>query len=551
MCQRFVVKTMAFLVAWGMAVGTNAAVVTVGKTGNWSDATTWTGGVVPGAGDTVVWGGEYVVSATDAELRSVSGITLTGGYGAYGGSVGTLKSQTITDPSRLTLTSGHLYVDTVGTAESPVTLTNSGTRVFSYENRANITIHGDYVSTKNGLIILNGGSDASNVSHLTAKNIKVEGGSLYIYNYDAASYGGVKGDTFTLDRGAKVAVFSPYKRDEDPTKKASFAINSTTANISGSLGESSPTGFLDILSVASNGYTSTVNFSGTACVQELSVGAQGIAVFHQTGGSIRILNPDRGFFIPASGVGSGTYTMSGGTLNTTNMFLNYGKSFVQQTQGTIDVSGTLTLGTSSNLQTGRTTLYEMKGGTLSAKNIAGASTLLKLAGGTVQTDHVTGNLFNDGAEISPFTATEGITFTGDYAQTAGSIHANGLTAKNARLSGGEFSIDLSEGDSFSRFTGDLFLGENLILSVRDDWMDTGVSYLLTAATMSGTSFAEIFSKSMAAGAIANYWTYSPHEDGYRIHLNASAIPEPSSLWLMLIGMVGFFRKREFFQRKDG
>jgi hypothetical protein len=118
---------LSFLVLFGglffvfRASDVNAAAITSAQSGNWSSTSTWTGGVVPGTGDTVTIGGAHTITIT-------SPVTVGDGTTTYAISMSN-SSAVLNVRANLTLrasgvrvTNGQFKVDAV-TPAAPITIT--------------------------------------------------------------------------------------------------------------------------------------------------------------------------------------------------------------------------------------------------------------------------------------------------------------------------------------------------------------------------------------------------------------------------------------------
>ena len=282
---------------------------------------------------------------------------------------------------------------------------------------------------------------------------------------------------------------------------------------------------------------------------DVTVGNEGRGVINQFGGTFDIANCTisqgagcetyygTGTLNLAKQAGStGTFNLVGGTTVTNGINVGIGGDGVfNQLGGSNEIKGTLAI---ANPTQGGTGVYTLKGGTLAAENIVVSKDgTFNFDGGSVTTD-----LFANAGKVALGDPAVDTTIIGNYAQLSsgilqlgadytpsGAIEYNRLDVTQMAILGGtlDFSFDLDPGAyadglaqtlyEFDLFSADTILGEFDFLQlpdlgVLDPLYDWDVSYLLNDF---GTDYVRL---SMVR--------------------TPSAVPEPSTLLLLLPGLVG-------------
>lgn len=232
--------------------------------------------------------------------------------------------------------------------------------------------------------------------------------------------------------------------------------------------------------------------------------------------------------------GSGTLTLqNGGQVTSTDEYVgrNSGSTGTVNQRGGTNTATNLTLGDSS----GGTGTYNLSGGTLKATNISlNPGGNFNFDGGTLAVDHFTGNLTNSGGTLAPGDSPGTTLITGDYTQLTGASYDaeiggllqgteyDWLNVKGTATLGGTLAVDLFD------------LGSGIFDPTLGNSFD-----LLSADTIIG-KFDSLELPTLANGLTwdLNYIYNDSGTDYVRLNVVASAVPEPSSLILLGVGLAG-------------
>jgi PEP-CTERM motif len=162
--------------------------------------------------------------------------------------------------------------------------------------------------------------------------------------------------------------------------------------------------------------------------------------------------------------------------------------------------------------------------------------VVETAAGTIDITASLGfvGVFPSFSGVNPFTATVTV---GPTVSTPVDVYS-GITGPTTMGSGS--LTDATTG------TGDL-------ISLNGSLHELGVpvgyvsgSPLEGTATLTGQTFASL---GLTPGTYSYTWGTGSTADFFTVNIIASAVPEPASLWLVLIGSVGIFAHRQFGRRK--
>jgi autotransporter-associated beta strand protein len=549
--------------------GTNSAV--------WSDSGNWSGGSVPGAGNTATFNGAGNGNTT---IDLGAGVTLgtllfdTSSAAAYTIGSGAVGSQTLTlgtlaggvqmnsTVTQNQLINANLALSTTGTytvgltnnsttnaltVAGGISASSSGAKLLTVTGSGNTAVSGAITSGTGTIGLLKSGSGTLTLSNAgtstIASNFQMSGGLVQI-TAGTVNVTENSGDNTGLRSGGNLTV------------------SGGTLNISGG-GGWFPIG-------DTNGQTSTLTVSGgTVNVTNnfgTEVGRLGGGVLTITRGTFKNADTSNiGFILGDQSTGSGTVNLNGGTLTVNKVVqgTTSGNKFYFN-GGTLSTTGANTT-TFFAATTRIDTEVRDGGGTI---NTAGFNATIadNIVHSTVGGDNaIDGGITKAGAGTLTLSGTN--TYTGATTVSQGTLSITGSVASTA--------FNVAAGATLSETTFDLASGKTLTMSL--DASTNGVltttnfnlggalvlnfttgapagSYDLYSGTVSG-DFSSVSLTGNFSGSLTNTsstWSYSNGSNNFSLDqstgvLTITAVPEPHEFALAITALLGtliFARRRQ-------
>lgn len=275
---------------------------------------------------------------------------------------------------------------------------------------------------------------------------------------------------------------------------------------------------------------------GALAAQQEIIGNTGIGTFTQTGGINSVTND----VIIAQGAGSGgsAYHLSGGALSAASLAVNSGGSFGIATGATATLSGTLAnQGGSVEVANGGTLIgsgaFLQTGGLLTADGVMTRSRFDFNGGTLAGTGTLNGDVYVDGALVSPGHSPGTLNIDGNFAFTSGT-----LEIQIGGLGSGQFDLLQVTGNAS-------FTGGSILFDFIDGFLpkQNDILTFLTADDITGWSNLTFAYRGLAEGfqlavnQTGQALTFLALNDGH------AEVPTPGTMALLGIGFFGWRRVR--------